>query len=224
MFPNLVTYHIQRGAVAATNDAPSLDAKELRRSTELSHAGQGLAYQYILAGNGVFVRAETHFFHAQLPIAACVVRGLSPLETTFRLKVGRIPERLLAAVLADARQARQGDGGLNEVLYQFHHHGQRVQVQKPRQRASAVSVVAAGDSAPTILCELHSHGNMPAYFSQTDDADEQGACLYAVIGRLDSKPEIRLRVGVYGYWRALPVTAVFTDRGSFVECGVRNAK
>ncbi len=210
MFPNLVTHHIQRGAVAAPNDDP------------WPSSGQGLAYQYILAGNGVFVRAETHFFHAQLPIAACVVRGLTPLAASFRLKVGRIPGRLLARVLADARQARRVGGGLNEVLYQFHHQGQRVQVRKPQQQVGAISIMAVGGGAPDILCDLHSHGNMPAYFSQTDDADEQGARLYAVIGRLDSKPEIRLRVGVYGYWQALPVTAVFTDRGSFVECGMRN--
>lgn len=63
---------------------------------------------------------------------------------------------------------------------------------------------------------------MPAYFSQTDNADEQGARLYAVIGRLDSEPEIRLRVGVYGYWQALPLTAVFTGSGPFVECGMKS--
>jgi hypothetical protein len=66
-----------------------------------------------------------------------------------------------------------------------------------------------------ILCDLHSHGNMPAFFSQTDDADEQAAKLYAVMGNLDTVPEIRLRVGVYGYWMALPITAVFTGNGPF---------
>jgi PRTRC genetic system protein A len=98
-----------------------------------------------------------------------------------------------------------------------HHHGQTVQVKKPPQHATAVSVLAPGCDDANILCDLHSHGNMPAFFSQTDDADEQAAKLYAVIGKLDTAPEIRLRVGVYGYWMALPITAVFTGDSPFKD-------
>jgi PRTRC genetic system protein A len=202
MFDNLVTYHAHR-----CNPLPANDA---------------LAYQYILAGNGVFIRAETCFFEALLPIVSCTVRGLNLLQHHFQLKVPRIPARLLGTVLADARRARRPDGGLNEVLYQFHHHGRAVQVKKPPQQATATNVLATGadDTAiddASIICDLHSHGNMRAFFSQTDDADEQAAKAYSVIGKLDSKPEIRLRVGVYGYWMALPVTAVFTSNGPFKD-------
>ena len=203
MFPNLVTYHIHRHQPLPPNDA--------------------LAYQYVLGGNGLFIRAETRFFAATLPVTSCTVRGLEPLRRQFHLKVPRIPGRLLERVLADARQARRPIGdqpshGLNEVLYQFHHHGQRVQVKKPPQQATGISVVTTDHSTNdngSILCDLHSHGNMAAFFSQTDDADEQGAKLYAVIGKLDTTPAIRLRVGLYGTWQPLPVTAVFTHSGPF---------
>lgn len=206
MIDNLVTYHIHKRDPLPAND--------------------GLAYQYILAGNGVFVRAETHFFTALLLVTACTVRGLPPLRPQFQLLIPRIPARLLDAVLTDARCARRSDGGrldngLNEVLYQFHYHGRTVKVQKPAQEATPTSVTTAVADADTdtdtIICDLHSHGNMRAFFSQTDNADEQGARLYAVIGRLDSEPEMRLRVGVYGYWLALPLTAVFTNNGSFKD-------
>lgn len=197
MFPNLVTYHIHRSPPLPTNDA--------------------LAYQYILAGNGVFIRAETHLLTVCLPVAACAVRGLARLETTFQLRVPRFPASLLDRVLADARRARRPDGELNEVLYQFHHHSHMVQIKKPRQRTTCTTVTAAADNDPTILCDLHSHGNMAAFFSPTDNADEQGIRLYGVMGRLDTTPELRLRVGVYGYWLPLPVTAVFTHTGSFQD-------
>jgi PRTRC genetic system protein A len=197
MFNNLVTYHVHKHDHLPANDA--------------------LAYQYILAGNGVFVRAETRFFTALLPVTACTVRGLKPLHHSFQLHVPRMPARLLDTILRDARRARQPSGGINEVFYQFHHHGQTVQVKKPPQQATAVSVLAPGCDDANILCDLHSHGNMPAFFSQTDDADEQAAKLYAVIGKLDTAPEIRLRVGVYGYWLSLPVTAVFTGNGPFKD-------
>lgn len=193
MFPNLVTYHIHRAEPLPPNDA--------------------LAYQYVLAGNGLFIRAETRFFAACIPIAAAVVRGLPLLAAQFQLRVPRLSARLLEAILADARRARRSDGAFNEALYQFHHHGQTVQVTKPPQRATGVSVLAAGDNAPTVFCDLHSHGAMAAFFSAADNADEQGARLYGVMGRLDGEPEMRLRVGVFGYWQPLPVTAVFAGCG-----------
>jgi len=90
-------------------------------------------------------------------------------------------------------------------------------VKKPPQRATGVSVIAAGSNDATILCDLHSHGNMRAFWSSTDDADEQSARLFAVIGKLDTEPEVRVRVGVYGYWMPLPITAVFTGSGNFID-------
>ena len=201
MIDKLVTYHIHNRDPLPANDA--------------------LAYQYILAGNGVFVRAETRFFTALLAVTACTVRGLPPLRPQFKMLVPRILARLLDAVLADARRARRSDNRLNEVLYQFHHHGRDVQVKKPAQQTTPTSVAtsmttAVADTA-SIICDLHSHGNMRAFFSLTDNADEQGARLYAVIGKLDSEPEMRLRVGVYGYWQPLPLTAVFTNNGPFKD-------
>ena len=197
IFPNLVTYHVYDGCFL-----PPFDAQ---------------AYQYILAGNGVSVRAETRFFSALLPVVACDVRGLAALQFEFRLKVPRIPEKLLRAALSDAHCAKRPDGGLNEALYWFHHQSHIVRLRRPPQRVTGASVVAAGDSDPTVLCELHSHGNMSAFWSQTDDADEQGARIYAVIGRLDERPEIRLRLGVYGYWFPLPLHLLFDGPGGFVE-------
>ncbi|MCI0580176.1 MAG: hypothetical protein L0332_18000 [Chloroflexi bacterium] len=211
MFANLVTYHVYRRPAEGAGPTP------LDRSGQELPPYDALAYQYLLAGNGVFIRLQTTFFHSLIPIATCAVRGLAPLHFYFQLQVPRIPERLLATVLADARRARRPDGDLSEALYHFHHLGHAVQVKKPPQRATGDSILAPGGSHPAVLCELHSHGNMRAFWSPTDDGDEQAARLYAVIGRLDTTPEIRLRVGAYGYWHPLPLTAVFTGAGGFID-------
>ena len=60
IFPNLVTYHVCNGCRLPPFEAQS--------------------YQYILAGDGIFVRAETPFFSAIVPVVACSVRGLAPLQ------------------------------------------------------------------------------------------------------------------------------------------------
>ena len=57
-----------------------------------------------------------------------------------------------------------------------------------------------------VVIEIHSHHAMPARFSGTDDADETGFRVYGVIGRLPEQPEIRLRVGVYGYFWEVPAS------------------
>ena len=61
-----------------------------------------------------------------------------------------------------------------------------------------------------MVAEFHSHGGSRAFFSATDDRDEQGFRIYGVVGRLnDSYPELRLRVGVYGHFAPLEWSQVF---------------
>jgi PRTRC genetic system protein A len=197
MYNNIVTYHIHRGTSLPPRDGP--------------------AYQYILAATGVYLRPESRFFDVLLPIARCPIRGLAPLEPDIRLKVRRLPGRLLAAVLLDARRVRRPDGGLNEALYHFHHDSAGVRIVKPAQRATATCVVGAEGNTSNVILDLHSHGNMPAFWSTTDNYDEQGFRVYGVIDRLDPRPEIRLRLGVYGYWFPLPVNLLFDGPGGFVD-------
>lgn len=197
MFNNIATYYVHR-----QDPLPPTDA---------------LAYQYVLAATGVYLRAENRFFNLLLPLARCSIRGLTPLQPHFRLKVPRLPGRLLKAVLSDARRARHRNGGLKEALYHFRHDGARVRVLKPAQRATAASVVGIESDSADVILDLHSHGNMSAFWSEMDNGDEQGFRMYGVIGRLDARPEIRLRLGVYGYWFPLPLEVLFDSPGGFVD-------
>lgn len=197
MFQNIVNYHVHQQEPLPPSSA--------------------LAYQYVFAARGLYLRAENHFFDVLLPISRCHIRGLVPLRSHFRLKAPRVPARLLIAVLSDARRARCHKGGLKEVLYHFHHNGNRVRVLKPPQRTTASSIVAGEGNTTGVILDLHSHGNMGAFWSETDNEDEQGFRIYGVIGRLETKPEIRLRLGVYGYWFPIPVSLLFDELGPFAD-------
>ena len=62
-----------------------------------------------------------------------------------------------------------------------------------------------------VVAEFHSHGSSRAFFSATDDRDEQGFRIYGVAGRLDTPlPELRLRVGVYGHFAPVDWPQVFS--------------
>jgi hypothetical protein len=60
-----------------------------------------------------------------------------------------------------------------------------------------------------VVLEMHSHGKMKPFFSAQDNKDEQGFRIYAVAGRLNDEPRIRLRVGGYGYFREILFQEVF---------------
>ena len=197
MFDSIVTYHIHHRPPLPPNNA--------------------LAYQYVLAAAGVYLRAESRFFDVLLPISRCPIRGLAPLQSHFRLKVPRLPGRLLTAVLADARRMRRRDGRLREALYHFKHDGTRARAFKPAQRATVASVVGVENNPADVILDLHSHGNMGTFWSGTDNGDEQGFHIYSVIGRLDTAPEIRLRLGVYGFWFPLPVMTLFDGTSGFLD-------
>jgi topoisomerase IA-like protein len=59
------------------------------------------------------------------------------------------------------------------------------------------------------LIDLHSHALMEAFFSRADNKDEQGFRIFAVIGKVKGKTEIRVRVGVYGNYWNIPASMIF---------------
>lgn len=177
----------------------------------------GLMYQFIVAGNGTFIRAEDSRLEACAPVAFARVYGLVDLEPYAKLKVPRIPSDYLWSIFESARRHLP-----NEAMYQFIYDprattpGRPWRCRMPEATASRGSVEFAdgGDAA----VDLHSHGTLAAFFSTTDDGDEQGLRFYVVIGKVDTAaPEIAVRVGVYGHHMTVPVTTLFTGPGPFVE-------
>ena len=47
------------------------------------------------------------------------------------------------------------------------------------------------------------------------NSGQQGFRFYAVAGRIFTRPELALRLGVYGDRWPVPVTTLFTDAGPF---------
>lgn len=162
---------------------------------------KGIYYNYITASNGLFIEAENRLISARIPIAKCNVRGLAPLEKKISFLYGSIPQRFfdltLNQFLTDISRehyvAVVGDAG-----YKFY-----IPVQ---DKSEGKVVYATGEN---VVLEMHSHGTMGAGFSTQDDDDETGMKIFGVIGSLDKRPVIRLRIGVYGYFHELSWSEVF---------------
>ena len=56
----------------------------------------------------------------------------------------------------------------------------------PAHRPGPRTSLAYRPLADVVLAEFHSHGSARAFFSPTDDRDEQGFRIYGVVGRLDT--------------------------------------
>ena len=162
---------------------------------------RGLYYDYIVASNGVFIEAEGPLIAARIPAAECEIRGLAPIEPKISLLYGSIPQRFfdlaLNLFLADSSSEHYvaviGDAGYHFYI--------------PVQDKSAGSVVY--EVGTSVVLEMHSHGHMGAWFSPTDDVDETGLKLYGVVGKLNATPIVKLRIGVYGYFKELFWSEVF---------------
>lgn len=175
----------------------------------------GLAYDYVLGGDGLYVAAEGAVLRARVPVAPATVRGLPPLYPSFSLPKGRIARSIWEAVVAMMRAQPE-----RELMLAVVYQGMAYRLVRPPQVGTSLSVVYQ-PPADAVL-EIHSHRHFPACFSRTDDADEQGFRVYGVVGRLDrAQPEVALRVGVYGHVLPLAWEMVFAgDKGPFRDVGV----
>ena len=163
----------------------------------------GVFYDYIMAENGLFIRAKNDHLAATVCIAPAEVRGLAPLEHSIQLLHGKIPMyfvNLALSVLYIKPDIEQFVALTWQDTYSL---------SVPKQEQSPGSVIY--ETVPDTVLHIHSHVHgVSADFSGTDNRDEQGFCIYAVAGDLQNLcPTIALRLGVYGYFLPLGNEEVF---------------
>ena len=165
----------------------------------------GCLYAYILAGNGVFVYASRIGLEVLIPVSTCRIAGLPDLTPQVNI-TRRVPALLLEDALRFCKQVFP-----NEALFWFNWTAEW-SVHIPGQRFTSASVVPCDrhDQAGTrALIDLHSHARFSPFFSITDNQDEVGFRIYAVIGSVDKAPTISVRVGVYSHYFDIPASTVF---------------
>jgi PRTRC genetic system protein A len=140
----------------------------------------------------------------------------------------RLPGQLLTAMLLHARKAAApigGNGLLRPIEAQYHVtlEAGKLKVRVPEQDATPGRVTYQLPEAPVLL-DLHSHHAMPAFFSGTDNRDDTGLGVSAVIGRIfDPNPEVIVRLCCYGHTQIIPALAIFDSLGSFRDKGASDA-
>ena len=164
---------------------------------------QGIGYDYVLGSGGVYVQSQGAHLTARVPVAPGTVRGLAPVAEKMQLTHGPIPANLFELGLGWF----QDDPG-TERFFAVRWDGRAYRLVVPEQEGTASSLTYTPPAG--VVAEFHSHGTSRAFFSKTDDGDELGFRIYGVVGRLDSdRPELSLRVGVYGHFAPVEWSQVF---------------
>ena len=137
-----------------------------------------------------------------------------PMVAHFTLSIPKMPRHLLLQITQDFQQALPHECLIN-VVWDSAYHGHRLDKPPQDTSPSTVFIPDPGDPydarRPRVL-QIHSHGVFPAFFSDTDDADEQATGFYAVMGLLNTpQPVTRLRLSVAGRFWTLPLSAIFQD-------------
>ena len=164
---------------------------------------QGVGFDYALGSGGLYVQSESAHLTARIPVAPAEVRGLAPVTEKLELAHGPIPAHVfelgLAWLLAAPGTERFFAIGWDQGAYRL---------VIPSQTGTGSSLTYQPPQG--VIAEFHSHGGHPAFFSATDDRDEQGFRIYGVVGRLDTPaPELALRVGIYCHFAPLEWAQVF---------------
>ncbi len=174
----------------------------VNRATGLAGV-QGIGYDYVLGSGGLYVQSESAHLTARVPVASCEVRGLAPVPEKVDLAHGPIPARLFEIGLRWFE-----DTPHTERFFAVRWDGRAYRLVVPEQEGTATRLKYRPPAG--VVAEFHSHGGSRAFFSKTDDRDEQGFRIYGVAGRLGSdRPELSLRVGVYGHFAPVEWSQVF---------------
>ena len=164
---------------------------------------QGIGYDYVLGSGGLYVQSESAHLTARIRVAPCEVRGLAPVAEKVELARGPIPAALFELGLRWFL-----DDPDTERFFAIRWDGRAYRPVVPPQEGTATSLEYTPPAG--VVAEFHSHGTSRAFFSATDNKDEQGFRIYGVVGRLNKyRPELSLRVGVYGHFAPVDWSQVF---------------
>ena len=164
---------------------------------------QGIGFDYVLGAGGLYAQSESAHLTARVLVAPCKVRGLASVSEKVELAHGPIPAHVFELGLAWMLSAPD-----TERFFAVRWDGNAYRLVVPPQEGTGSSLSYQPPAG--VIAEFHSHASHRAFFSATDDRDEQGFRIYGVVGRLDTPaPELTLRLGIYGHFAPLHWSRVF---------------
>jgi PRTRC genetic system protein A len=159
-----------------------------------------------MAADGLYLEVRSESLHALQRLVA-VPTPYGRVEPFLRLANGPIPTALLRRA-TDAAAATP-----NEVAFCIVSEGQGTyRLIEPTVHSSSLGHITYADTVDdnALVIDLHSHGDLRAFFSAQDDRSDlarPGPYIAIVIGRCSTAPEIALRLVSPPYLIPIPPSA-----------------
>lgn len=171
-----------------------------------------LLYEYLLAGNGVFLRARRKEFTVSLPLCSREVRGLRDAEVGIEWNKPNIESSVWKEILDDARGRHLSSKFKEDVYLILWNELSKCWRWRSAGRNSNWAMTIADDALPEYgeaCIELHTHPPGALHFSKADDRDESGKFrIFAILIDVHDKPKIRFRCGIYDHLVPIPAAWV----------------
>lgn len=172
--------------------------------------------KYVLSSDGnVFEMRSTEL--GDFMVKTNTVIGVDKVEEGFSLNIPKIPFKLLLEAISFFRDVCDQFSNDEAMLqYWFNKETGEFFAKCLPQTTNKVHVTFLRDesleSNPNMILvmDIHSHNNMSAFFSGTDDASEQETRTYGVVGELDKEiPVCRFRYSVEGQFKEVTIDQLF---------------
>lgn len=180
-----------------------------------------LGQRTLVARNGVFVQTRLDWLDCTLRIAELPPAPPLPYgegRESIRLSFGVLPLALLGQFIDRGRAALPNEiaGGLIYSTVSKRVHLRVYEALEAGPAGVRYRMPELG-SDERIAVDLHTHGVLPAFWSDVDDRDDAGVKICGVFGSLDRQvPTARFRLAVNGMFRDLadPWTADLAEPGA----------
>lgn len=169
-------------------------------------------FEYLLAGNGLFIRAKRREFSVSLPLSLQKISGLPITPIGISWTKSKTGASLWQQILFHARQTHTSSNFKEEVYLIYWDQVLGDWQWRTSGRESNWASTIADDTLPEYAdccIELHTHPPGALHFSKADDRDELGKFrIFAILIDVHDKPKIRFRCGVYDHLIQIPAVWV----------------
>lgn len=182
---------------------------------------EAILYEYVLAGNGVVLKAHRDEFTVAVPLAFREIKGLPAAFVGIKWHKPRVPNCIWDEICLHAKIHNPKDN-FKEELYLIYWDKVSASWQwciSGRDRTWASTI--ADDRRPEYseaCIEVHTHPDGAYQFSTADDRDESGKFrIFGIIADVHDKPKIRFRCGIYDHLIPIPFSWIGQLPGGIVD-------